>query len=170
MQVQETNISETKIKNITPVQKRSIIERIFHAVCFEVIATAICAPVGALLLDRPILQVGGLTLVLASVAMLWNIIYNMIFDRLWPVHRVTRTARVRALHAVGFEMGFIVFGVSIAAWMLKVSFMQALMLELGLIAFFLPYSMLYNWVYDTLRAKIIQRRQNRGVLAQQVES
>ncbi|MGX5149868.1 Na(+)-translocating NADH-quinone reductase subunit E, partial [Enterobacter hormaechei] len=31
--------------------------------------------------------------------------------------------------------------------------------------FFLPYTMLYNWAYDTLREKIIKRRQQRRALA-----
>jgi uncharacterized membrane protein len=42
---------------------------------------------------------GGLTVILATTAMVWNIIYNAVFDRLWPVTRVKRTAKVRALHA-----------------------------------------------------------------------
>lgn len=58
--------------------------------------------------------------------MLWNIIYNFGFDRFWPVQRVKRTAKVRALHAPGFECGFIVIGVTIVAAVLGVTLLRAL--------------------------------------------
>src|SRR5690606_19642244 len=113
------------------VQRRSLLERIFHAVCFEGIATAILAPTTAWLMQRSVLEMGGLTILLATTAMIWNIIYNALFDRFWPSHVVTRTAKVRALHALGFESGFIVIGVSIVAWALNVSLLQAFTLEIG---------------------------------------
>ena len=96
--------------------------------------------------------------ILATTAMIWNIIYNAGFDRLWPVTRVKRTAKVRALHALGFECGFIVIGVGIVSFVLGVTLLQAFTLEIGFFLFFLPYTMLYNWVYDTLRERVIKRR------------
>lgn len=63
------------------------------------------------------------------------------------------------LHAVGFEAGFILIGVPIAAWMLSITLVQAFMLELGFFLFFLPYTMLYNWLYDTLRQRWFEARQ-----------
>ncbi|EHC82309.1 hypothetical protein LTSERUB_4802 [Salmonella enterica subsp. enterica serovar Rubislaw str. A4-653] len=149
------------------IQRRSLPERIFHAVCFEGIATAILAPTTAWLMQRSVLEMGGLTILLATTAMIWNIIYNALFDRLWPAHQVRRTAKVRAqcnmraLHALGFESGFIVIGVSIVAWVLNVSLLQAFTLEIGFFLFFLPYTMLYNWAYDVLRQRIVTRRQQR---------
>ena len=73
--------------------QRKLPERIFHAVCFEGIATAILAPTAAWLMQRSVVEMGGLTIILATTAMLWNIIYNFGFDRFWPVQRVKRTAK-----------------------------------------------------------------------------
>ncbi|EAA2345029.1 Na(+)-translocating NADH-quinone reductase subunit E [Salmonella enterica subsp. enterica serovar Montevideo] len=143
------------------IQRRSLPKRIFHAVCFEGIATAILAPTTAWLMQRSVLEMGGLTILLATTAMIWNIIYNALFDRLWPAHQVRRTTKVRAFHALGFESGFIVIGVSIVAWVLNVSLLQAFTLEIGFFLFFLPYTMLYNWAYDVLRQRIVTRRQQR---------
>ena len=140
------------------VHRKSLFERVIHAIGFEVIAVAICAPVGAWLLDRSILQMGTLAILLSSVAMLWNIIYNSLFDYFWPVSRVAKSLRVRALHALGFESGFILIGLPIAASVLGVSLLQAFMLEIGFFLFFLPYTMFYNWAYDSLRARIIRSR------------
>ena len=106
------------------LHRRKLPERIFHAVCFEGIATAILAPTAAWLMQRSVLEMGGLTVILATTAMVWNIIYNAVFDRLWPVTRVKRTAKVRALHALGFECGFIVIGVSIVSFVLGVTLLQ----------------------------------------------
>ncbi|QUY48272.1 multidrug/biocide efflux PACE transporter [Serratia plymuthica] len=141
------------------LQNKSFIERIVHAVGFEAIAVMICAPLGAWLLNRSMVQVGALAVMLSSVAMVWNMIYNTVFDRLWPVGRVVRNLKVRGLHALGFEAGFILIGVPIAAWMLNISFAQAFMLEIGFFLFFLPYTMIYNWVYDTLRQRWFEARQ-----------
>ncbi|MGL5699406.1 MAG: multidrug/biocide efflux PACE transporter [Kluyvera sp.] len=140
------------------LHRRKLPERIFHAVCFEGIATAILAPTTAWLMQRSVLEMGGLTVILATTAMIWNIIYNAVFDRLWPVTRVTRTAKIRALHALGFECGFIIIGVNIVSLVLGVTLLQALTLEIGFFLFFLPYTMLYNWVYDVLRARLMKRR------------
>lgn len=145
------------------LHRRKLPERIFHAVCFEGIATAILAPTAAYLMQRSVLEMGGLTIILATTAMVWNIIYNAIFDRLWPVTRVTRTAKIRAFHALGFECGFIVIGVSIVSVVLGVTLMQALTLEIGFFLFFLPYTMLYNWVYDMLRERVMKRRMQRAM-------
>lgn len=142
------------------VHRKSLFERVIHAIGFEVIAVAICAPVGAWLLDRSLLQMGVLSVLLSSVAMLWNIIYNSLFDYFWPVSRVAKTLRVRAFHALGFEGGFILIGLPIAAFALGISLLQAFMLEIGFFLFFLPYTMFYNWAYDSLRARIIRSRQS----------
>lgn len=141
------------------VQRKTLFERIIHAIGFEVIAVAICAPVGAWLLDRSVLQMGTLAILLSSVAMLWNIIYNSLFDSFWPVSRVAKTLRVRVFHALGFEGGFIVIGLPIAAFALGISLVQAFILEIGFFLFFLPYTMFYNWVYDSVRARIIRSSQ-----------
>ncbi|OKB66204.1 Na(+)-translocating NADH-quinone reductase subunit E [Serratia marcescens] len=141
------------------LQNKSFVERIVHAVGFEAIAVMICAPLGAWLLNRSMVQVGALAVMLSTVAMVWNMVYNTVFDRLWPVSRVARNLKVRALHAVGFEAGFILIGVPIAAWMLSISWAQAFMLEIGFFLFFLPYTMAYNWVYDTLRQRWFDARQ-----------
>jgi hypothetical protein len=42
-----------------------------------------------------------------------------------------------------------VIGVSIVAAVLGVTLLQAFTLEIGFFLFFLPYTMFYNWAYDT---------------------
>ena len=142
-------------------QRKTLTERVIHAVSFEGLATLILAPTAAWLMQRSVLEMGGLSVLLATLAMVWNLIYNAAFDRLWPVSRVVRTLKVRALHAIGFESGFILIGVTAVAPILGVSLIQAFMLEIGFMLFFLPYTMLFNWVWDTLRERVLKYRQQR---------
>lgn len=142
-------------------QRKTLAERVTHAVSFEGLATLILAPTAAWLMQRSVLEMGGLSVLLATLAMVWNLIYNAAFDRLWPVSRVVRTLKVRALHAIGFESGFILIGVTAVALILGVSLIQAFMLEIGFMLFFLPYTMLFNWIWDTLRERVLKYRQQR---------
>ena len=83
--------------------QRKLPERIFHAVCFEGIATAILAPTAAYFMQRSVVEMGGLTIILATTAMLWNIIYNFGFDRFWPVQSIKRTAKFRSMKSLAYE-------------------------------------------------------------------
>ncbi len=62
--------------------------------------------------------------------------------------------------AVGWE-GIVVL--QLAAWWLSISYWDAFLLEMGLIAFFLPYTYVYNLVYDRLRERLVRRTQARRV-------
>ena len=142
-------------------QRKTLTERVIHAVSFEGLATLILAPTAAWLMQRSVLEMGGLSVLLATLAMVWNLIYNAAFDRLWPVSRVVRTLKVRALHAIGFESGFILIGVTAVALILGIPVIQAFMLEIGFMLFFLPYTMLFNWGWDTLRERVLKYHQQR---------
>lgn len=141
----------------TSMQSRTLAERLFHAITFEGLATLILAPTAAWIMQRSVLEMGGVAVLLATIAMIWNIIYNAIFDRLWPTSRVVRTAKVRVFHALGFEGGFIIMGVSVLAFALRITPVEAFMLEAGFLLFFLPYTIVYNWVYDAVRQRIVNR-------------
>ncbi len=70
-----------------PHQRKTLTERVIHAITFEGLATLILAPTAAWLMQRSVVEMGGLSILLATLAMVWNIIYNAMFDRLWPVSR-----------------------------------------------------------------------------------
>ncbi|WP_045047500.1 multidrug/biocide efflux PACE transporter [Rouxiella chamberiensis] len=140
-------------KNAPAKAKKSLSERIFHAVGYEVIALLICAPTAAWAMNKPIFDMGVLAILLSATAMVWNVVYNSLFDYFWPVNKIKRTVPIRIGHALGFEGGFILFGLPIAAGWLQIGLFEAFMLELGFFLFFLPYTLIYNWLYDTLRQR-----------------
>lgn len=137
---------------------RSMKERFFHAVGFEVLAILTVSPLAAWAMGKPLFQMGALAIMLSSVALVWNMIYNAVFDRLLPRDKVKRGLLIRALHALGFEGGFILIGLPIAAMMLGIGLWQALLLEVAFFLFFLPYTMAYNWIWDNLRTRWVARR------------
>ena len=56
--------------------------------------------------------------------------------------------RRRIAHAIGFEGGLIAFLVPVFAWWLGVSLWDALVMDLGLVVFFLVYTFVFNWAFD----------------------
>ena len=138
--------------------KKSILERFCHALIFEVLAIAICAPLGAWLLGYPLAHMGALTLMVSLVAMVWNMLFNALFDRAQRRMGFQRNLAARAVHAVLFEVGLIFAVVPLAAWWLGISLWHALVLDIGIALFFLPYTFAFNWLYDSLRARLVARR------------
>jgi len=132
---------------------KSLGERIGHALAFELIALAICAPLFGWLMGTSIAAMGALTLAISLIAMLWNVVYNSLFDRLQRRIGFEKTLGVRMLHAVAFEFGLILASVPLAAVWLGISLWQAFVLDIGLLMFFLPYTVVFNWVYDWLRLR-----------------
>ena len=139
--------------------KKSITERFCHALAFELLAIAICAPLGAWLLGYTLAHMGMLTLMVSLVAMVWNMVFNWLFDQAQRRIGFERRLAARAAHAVLFEIGLLLAVVPLAAWWLEISLWQAFVLDIGIALFFLPYTFAFNWIYDSLRARLIMRRQ-----------
>ena len=127
---------------------KSFRERIFHAVIFEVTANIIIALSLAWLMNVSVLQSGSLSVISALTATAWNFVFNKFFDALQKKYQFERTFLVRALHAACFEAGLII------------TMTEAFFVEIGLVLFFLPYTMLFNWIYDYLRWTFVGRKQS----------
>lgn len=149
-----------KVKCIVSLQK-SLKERFFHALGFEVLAIAICAPLGAWLLGYSLAHMGLLTLMVSLMAMSWNMLFNALFDRAQRRMGFERTLAARAVHAVLFEIGLIMAVVPLAAWWLDIGLWEAFVLDIAIVLFFLPYTFGFNWAYDHLRAKVVARHRRR---------
>ncbi|HFQ9141938.1 TPA: PACE efflux transporter [Enterobacter cancerogenus] len=130
---------------------KSTRERIFHAVLFELLANIIIALFLASVLQVSLLQSGMLSLISALTATVWNFIFNKIFDGLQRRYAFERSLLLRVLHAVAFEIGLIVTLTPVAMLLLNLPLIDAFFVEIGLVLFFLPYTLAYNWLYDWLR-------------------
>ncbi|CAM5336120.1 multidrug/biocide efflux PACE transporter [Eoetvoesiella caeni] len=137
------------------VYQRSIKERIVHALLFEILAIGISAPLAAWLTGKSIVSMGILTAVIAFMAIVWNMLYNWMFDNLQNRYRFERTVWIRMLHACGFELGLILVAVPFVAWWLDATLLYALITDIGLVLFYLPYAFFFNLGYDKLRERFI---------------
>ncbi len=137
---------------------KSITERVFQAVGFEFLAILICTPLLAWIMQKPLLDMGAVTVLIALLALAWNVVFNRFFDRALARMNLPHNAWVRVVHALLFEGGLIVMGVPLIAWWLSVSLWQAFLLDIGVLLFFLPYTYVYHWGYDVVRERFVTRR------------
>lgn len=133
--------------------KITLWDRLLHAVLFEMIALAICTPVMSWVMNRSLLDAGILVLAVALTAMVWNMVYNALFDNFQARVGFSKTPIIRIFHALGYEAGLIIAVVLLASWWFSISYWEAFLLEIGLILFFLPYTYLFNLVYDKVQDK-----------------
>jgi len=131
---------------------RTTSDRIRQAVSFEVIGLSVVISFGTLVLGHSMKDFGLLGAVGATIATAWNYIYNLLFDRALLKYTGTpkKTIKQRVVHAVGFELGLMVALLPIVSRILNVNLMEALIIDLGFIAFYLVYAFVYTWAYDTL--------------------
>ncbi|WP_010138787.1 PACE efflux transporter [Oceanicola sp. S124] len=131
---------------------RSSLDRLRHALSFEILALLLMVPLGALAFHHPVQDIGVVGVVGATLATLWNMAYNYGFDRVLQrrTGSTRKSARVRVLHAVLFELGLLLVLMPFIAWYLGVSLWQALVMDLSFAGFYLVYALGFNWAYDRL--------------------
>ncbi|WP_054113553.1 PACE efflux transporter [Marinagarivorans algicola] len=125
------------------------IERIYQAIFFEIIALIIVVPTTVMVAGYAATDMLVVGAGLSFFAVLWNYIYNILFDKVAGLNRVKRHWGVRSIHAVGFELGMIVITLPALAWYLAITWREAIFLELGFLVFILIYTFIFNWLYDT---------------------
>ncbi|AZE96156.1 putative membrane protein [Pseudomonas orientalis] len=133
---------------------KSMTERIFQALGFEGLALLICTPLLVWVTGRPALEMGAVTLGISVLALSWNVMFNSLFDRLKVRLQLSNGGRTRVLHALLFEGGLIVLAVPLIAALMKISLLEAFILDIGVLLFFLPYTYVYHWAYDVIRERV----------------
>ncbi|MGY3688504.1 PACE efflux transporter [Vibrio coralliilyticus] len=133
-------------------------ERILHMVLFELVALILMATLATLITGNGAGKMAGLAIALSLIAMGWNYIYNYGYDKVFGADRSKRTAKVRILHGLGFELGMMIISFPVLMWTLQLGFWSVLVMDIGVVIFFVLYSIGFNWVYDTIRQRITIQR------------
>ena len=131
---------------------RSTADRIRHAISFEAIALLIVTPLGAWLFDKPLTDIGVVTVVSATIATGWNYLFNLGFDHGMKRLRGTvhKTVGVRIFHAVTFEIGLLFVLIPFIAWYLQIPLLEAFLIDVAFAGFYLIYAFAFNWLYDVI--------------------
>ena len=138
---------------------RSTRERLLHTALFEAFAILIATPTVAWITDAPLGRAGLLSLLVSLGAMLANYVWTLIFDRLVPTRR--RGLWLRAAQAVGLELIIAAFTVPLVLLLTDARIVQAIMLDLGGIGFFVLFGMAYNAAFDAVMLRVIGREKGR---------
>lgn len=125
-------------------------DRVRHALLFEVFGLILVIPLGALVFAMPMHDIGVVGLVSATLAMVWNYIYNLIFDTILQRTRgsTLKTVPMRIIHAVLFEVGLLIVLMPFIAWYLNISLMHALVMDISFALFYMAYAFVFNFAYD----------------------
>ncbi|OJX32821.1 MAG: hypothetical protein BGO74_13770 [Burkholderiales bacterium 68-12] len=123
--------------------------RVVYVSIYELIAIAVVTWGLAGYTGQGLEHSGIMAVASSAVAIAWNVFFNTLFERWEARQRVRgRSLRRRVAHAVGFEGGLVVTLVPMFAWWFGISLWEALVMDLGLIAFFLCYTFVFNWAFD----------------------
>lgn len=123
--------------------------KILQAVLYESIAITVLSPSIAFIYGNGLAHAGALSVMLSASALLWNVLYNAMFE--WWEARQPQRARTlgrRLLHSLGFEGGLVVLLVPLVAGWLGISWWAALVTDMGLFVFFFFYSLAFQWGFD----------------------
>lgn len=125
--------------------------KLVYVTAYEIIGMAISALGLALLSGHAPSSTGPLAVVITSIAVSWNFIYNYLFEW-WESRQAsrTRTLKRRILHAVGFQLTLVVYLIPLIAWWMGITLWQALLLDMALIVIIPCYTFLFNWAFDKL--------------------
>lgn len=125
--------------------------KLVYVTAYELIGMTISTLGLALLSGHAPSSTGPLAVVITTLAVSWNFIYNYLFEW-WESRQAsrTRTLKRRILHAVGFQLTLVVYLIPLIAWWMGITLWQALLLDMALIVIIPCYTFLFNWAFDKL--------------------
>lgn len=131
---------------------RTRIDRVRQAVLFEAFGLLLSIPLGAASFGFDLGKTGILAAIGATIATVWNYIFNLAFDHALKRRygTTTKSLRLRLLHALSFELGLMVVFLPIIAWWMNISLIEALIVDIAFVLFYLVYAFLFTWCYDAV--------------------
>ncbi|MCR8825737.1 PACE efflux transporter [Pseudosulfitobacter koreensis] len=131
---------------------RTTPDRLRHAISFEIIGILLVVPLGAVGFGMDARHIGVIAIAVATLATLWNYVYNLLFDRALKRWRGTvhKTLALRIVHALMFELGLLAVTLPMIALYLGIGLWQALVMDLAIVVFYLLYAFVFNWAYDRI--------------------
>lgn len=137
--------------------------RVVQAILYEAIAIACVAPMLMLVFGQSPLSSLGLSVTMSSIALAWNYGFNALFER-WEARQAVkgRSWLRRAVHGLGFEGGLALILVPVMAGWLGITWWEAFVADLGILLFFLVYTVVFTWVFDRVFGLPESARQTPG--------
>ncbi|CAA0082456.1 Uncharacterised protein [Zhongshania aliphaticivorans] len=125
--------------------------RVCQAILYEIGAVAIVTPILTFAFDAKVSSTLPLSVLMATIALIWNYLFNAIFER-WEAKQTAkgRSWRRRIAHGIGFEGGLVLVLVPLTAYWLSISLLHAFIAEIGLLLTFFVYAIVFTWLFDKI--------------------
>ncbi|WP_280179533.1 PACE efflux transporter [Acinetobacter nosocomialis] len=125
--------------------------RIVYVSSYEIIGMVISSVGLALLAGDSVEHTGPLSVMITTIAVTWNFIYNILYEK-WEAQQEnkSRTVKRRIAHAIGFQITLVMFLIPLIAWWMDISLVAAFWLDVAFIIIILIYTFIFNWTFDKL--------------------
>lgn len=125
--------------------------RIVYVSSYEVIGMIISSVGLALLAGDSVEHTGPLSVMITTIAVTWNFIYNILYEK-WEARQdsKSRTIKRRIVHAIGFQITLVIFLIPLIAWWMDISLVAAFWLDVAFIIIIPIYTFIFNWTFDKL--------------------
>ncbi len=125
--------------------------KLVYVTFYELIGLCMSTLGLAYLSDTQATHTGPLAVMITTIAMVWNLIYNTLFER-WESRQSKRGRGLarRVGHAVGFQLTLVVYLIPLIAWWLDMSLWEAFVVDLAFIVLVPCYTFVYNWAFDRI--------------------
>ncbi|QNX03949.1 PACE efflux transporter [Acinetobacter seifertii] len=125
--------------------------RIVYVSSYEVIGMVISSVGLALLAGDSVEHTGPLSVMITTIAVTWNFIYNILYEK-WEAWQdsKSRTVKRRIVHAIGFQITLVIFLIPLIAWWMDISLVAAFWLDVAFIIIIPIYTFIFNWTFDKL--------------------
>lgn len=138
-----------------PCPIRSRRERLIQSLWFEGLGVLVVAPLYALASGAALQQSLLLVAVLSLAVLCWSAVYNTVFDVV-EARCVARVASQRphgwrVVHAVGLEVTAALLTWPLIFALTPLTWLQALLADIGLSLAYAVYGYLFHWGFDRLR-------------------
>lgn len=131
-------------------------ERFFYAILFEILAILISILAVKLVSHYPTTKTTLIIVLISLIAVIWNMLFNWIFDLFFTAPRETRTIPLRIFHTLIFEGGLLIFTLPMIVYVMNIGWQEAFLMDIGLTLLILIYTFFFNLGYDHIRAIIIK--------------
>lgn len=113
---------------------QGIKRKLVYVTAYELIGMSISTLGLALLAGSTPTTTGPLAVVITTVAVTWNFIYNCLFE-FWERRQAVRGRSIarRVAHAIGFQLTLVVYLIPLIAWWMGISLLEAFWLDLAAI-------------------------------------
>ncbi len=125
--------------------------KLVYVTFYELIGLGMSTLGLAYLSDTPASHTGLLAVMITTIAMFWNLVYNSLFEH-WESRQAKRGRSLarRVAHAVGFQLTLVLYLIPLIAWWLDMSLVEAFVVDLAFIVLVPCYTFAYNWAFDRI--------------------